>query len=293
MGHWQRAILLVAAFALGAAGPLLYVTQVVPHWMQGAAVERVVDIETRPGQKVRALIIAPAAATASVVLLAGGHGNLNLGADGSIGWGANNQLVRTRQDYAARGLAVIVPDVASDFKAGAAAVNEYRWSASHARDLAAVTAFAARLASPVYLVGTSMAAISVANMASRPELKPQPAAFVITSGMLMDAGSGHPSVERNVPDLWRIHAPMLALFHRDDACRLSPPASGEAFRSLVSGARVYEVNVLSGGPPAQSEPCEERSAHGFLGVDREVVETVTTWLRRQSELHRTKDPGSR
>src|SRR5687767_1645846 len=45
----------------------------------------------------------------SLVLLAGGDGNIGVGPKGTIARGGN-QLVRTRAAYAARGFAVLVPD---------------------------------------------------------------------------------------------------------------------------------------------------------------------------------------
>ncbi len=56
--------------------------------------EEVVEVPTRPGQVVRALLIAPPSAKGAVILLAGGHGNLRLSRDGAIGWGRRNLLVR-------------------------------------------------------------------------------------------------------------------------------------------------------------------------------------------------------
>lgn len=281
MGYSRRAIVLGGAFLVGLGAPILFVTQVFPHWMRAPAREYVVDVPTRPGAAVRALVVRPDIPSGSVILLAGGHGNLDLGRDGRIGWGARNQVVRTRHEYAARGLVAIVPDVATDFKAGSGTAAEYRWSESHARDLAVLTAYAAELAKPVYVVGTSRAALSVAALASRAELQPQPDAVVITSGMLMDTGGAQPSVQRNVANLERMRGPMLLVFHKDDRCPFTPPASAEAFRALARGARTFDIKLLSGGAAAQSDPCEALSAHGFIGLDREVVDTVVTWLERQ------------
>jgi hypothetical protein len=71
----------------------------------------VVEINTR-AQQARALLLQPEKARASVILLGGGHGNLALGKGGAIGWGADNQLVRTRSAYAKAQFATLVPDIA-------------------------------------------------------------------------------------------------------------------------------------------------------------------------------------
>jgi dienelactone hydrolase len=272
----------VAALA-GVAMTALFVSQGAAHCVRRVTTERAVDLPTRPGHHVRALVIGTERAAGSVILLAGGHGNLDLDSDGCIGWGRNNQLVRTRHAYAARGLVAIVPDVADDFKVGSGATYAYRWSAAHAQDLAALVAFAAQIARPVYLIGTSRAALSVANLASRPDLRPQPDAVVITSGMLIDVDGMRPSVQRNVPHLDEMRAPMLVLYHKHDLCRYTPASSAEAFRRLASGVSRFDIKLLSGGTLATSGLCKGLSAHGFRGLDRQVVDTIVSWLGNVAE----------
>lgn len=131
------------------------------------AAETAVDVPTRPGVSVRVLVDKPAGPPAgAVVLIAGGHGNLALGPDGSIGWGRGNQVVRSRAAYVKAGFVTLVPDVAPDLKDGAAVKPGYGWSRPHADDLGALVAYARGLAQPVHLVGTSRGALSVAAAAA-------------------------------------------------------------------------------------------------------------------------------
>ena len=58
----------------------------------------------------RAVLIKPDAPRASVILMPGGDGAINAGDGGDIHSLNFNQLVRTRNAYAARGLAVLVVD---------------------------------------------------------------------------------------------------------------------------------------------------------------------------------------
>jgi hypothetical protein len=46
--------------------------------------QKVVDVPTRPGVTERLLVLSPPAPKAAVVLLAGGHGGLQLSTDGSM-----------------------------------------------------------------------------------------------------------------------------------------------------------------------------------------------------------------
>jgi hypothetical protein len=243
-----------------------------------AGAEEVVEIATRD-QRARALLLKPARPNGSVILLAGGHGNLALGKDGRIGWGAGNQLVRTRADYPKAGFATLVPDIAPDLKQGSGGVPRYRWSHAYARDIGAYVAHMRAISAPVTLIGTSRAALSVAQAAA--QLlggAERPDAIVITSGMLMHVDDRQPSVERTVSDLARIRQPVLLVFHDRDGCPYTPAASAARAKRLMTGAQKVDIVVLTGGS-ARGDPCEAYSHHGFAGQDQDVVKTVTTWLR--------------
>ena len=242
--------------------------------------ETVVEIPARNGQTVRALLLKPSAPVGSVILLAGGHGNLSLGKDGKIGWGAGNQLVRTRAGYAKAGFVTLVPDIARDLKQGkGGVVPRYRWSEAYATDIGFFVLYLRKVAQPVYLVGTSRAALSVANAAARLQGTRSPDAIVITSGMLMDTGTPAPSVQRNVGRLQRIKQPTLIAFHAQDQCQWTRPSSGAQFKRLLTGAKKVDVMILKGGTAGSGPACEANSPHGFVGMDGEVVRVVTTWLK--------------
>ncbi|HXF53823.1 MAG TPA: hypothetical protein VNK52_06840 [Hyphomicrobiaceae bacterium] len=241
-----------------------------------AQTESVAEITTR-GQSLRFLLIKPEKAVGSVILLAGGHGILDLDAKGKIGWGAGNQLVRTRGQYARAGFVTATPDVASDLKRGGG-VPGLRWSSEHAADIGNLVKHLRALASPVYLIGTSRAALSVANAAARLSGDAAPDAIVITSGMLVHINDKQPSAERQVGRLERIRQPTLLLYHEKDACPYTPASSAERFRKLLTGAKQVDIKLLRGGS-ASGEPCEARHYHGFEGIDGEVVRTVSGWLK--------------
>src|SRR5262245_53633001 len=57
-----------------------------------------------------AVLLRPSAPRASVILMAGGDGYIAVGPGGTIGKLNGNQLVRTRNAYLARGLAVLLVD---------------------------------------------------------------------------------------------------------------------------------------------------------------------------------------
>ena len=245
-----------------------------------AQTNKVVDLPTRPGQSMRLLLLTPPdKPQGSVILLAGGHGNLRLGKDGSIGWGAGNQLVRTRAAYATAGFLTAVPDIAPDLKQGTGGVPRYRWSEAYARDIGALVKHLRGLAAPVYLVGTSRAALSVAKAGVQLSGEEKPDAIVITSGMLMHVDNTQPSAERNVGRLERITQSTLLVNHSKDGCRYSAASSAGKFKALLTKAAKVDVKILSGGTATGSDPCEADTHHGFQGQDGEVVGVVSDWLK--------------
>lgn len=243
--------------------------------------EHVSEIPIRDGQRLRVLVSEPAAPIGSIILLAGGHGNISITEDGRIGWGAGNQLVRTRAQYAKAGFVTAVPDIAPDLKEGRGVKQGYRWSEAHARDLGALVKHLRTIASPVYVVGTSRAALSVANAAVRLSGEERPDAIVITSGMLMHAVDGQPSVERNIGGLHRIRQPTLIIYHEDDACPYTLPASAEMAKKLLTTAEKVDIILVKGGEVGSGDACEAQSPHGFVGQDQRIVEAVTSWLKAQ------------
>lgn len=80
----------------------------------GQVVDRAVDIPTRPGVTQRFLVLQAPDPKATVVLFPGGHGGLQLFSNGSMKWGENNFLVRTRRMFFDQGLTVVVIDAPSD-----------------------------------------------------------------------------------------------------------------------------------------------------------------------------------
>ncbi|HEX5779413.1 MAG TPA: hypothetical protein VFY21_11285 [Xanthobacteraceae bacterium] len=243
-----------------------------------AQTEKVVEIPSR-GTKVRALLSVPPNPVASVVLLAGGHGVLAISPNGKLGWGAGNQLVRTRAAYAKAGFATIVPDAAPDMGTPKAPKNGFRWSAEHGRDIGAVVAYMRTIKQPVALVGTSRAAVATGAMLAHVAGSGRPDMVVLTAPMLMTHGN-QPSFQQamgNNPA--KAQLPFLVIGHGKDTCAYTLPASIDAFRKWHGGK--LEV-VLLDGPEGRGDPCEAQAAHGFAGIDGVVVVTVSDWIKARA-----------
>jgi hypothetical protein len=192
----------------------------------------------------RAVLIKPAAPRASVILLPGGDGAIRAGEHGDIHGLQGNQLVRTRNAYAARGLAVLVADYNTDLKA-------------------AVDTMAA-IKRPVTMIATSKGTLRAAEGIARGA---RPDALVLTSGFLSPASGGPVNVMSILGSPSALPR-TLVIHHRDDVCKFTLPAGVEPFIKW-SGGRA-RASWLSGGT-AEGDPCEAFGHHGFNGLDSQVV----------------------
>ncbi|UFZ06399.1 alpha/beta hydrolase [Bradyrhizobium ontarionense] len=192
----------------------------------------------------RAALIRPAAVRASVILLPGGDGAINVGDHGDIHGLLGNQLVRTRNAYAARGLAVLVADYGTDLKA---AVD-----------------YMAAIKRPVTVIATSRGTLRAAEGIARGA---RPDALVLTSGFLSQE-SGSSSNAMSILGSPSALPRTLVIHHTADACRFTLPAGVAPFIRWSGGKA--RVKWLSGGAE-QGDACEARGHHGFNGLDGQVV----------------------
>jgi hypothetical protein len=213
--------------------------------------------ETVTAGGAQAVLIKPSgAAKGSIILMAGGNGQLNIGPGGAIGSLKGNQVVRTRHAYAERGFAVLVPD---------ANVN-----------LAAAVKYMAGIAKPVTVVGTSRGTQRAAEgiaAGARPD------ALVLTSGFLSpQSGEG---VNRHVIKLVGgspgVLPRTLVIHHRHDGCRYTLPSGVQPFLDWAKGKAT--VIWLDGGAN-NGDPCQAGGHHGFAGLDSQVVSAVAKFAAK-------------
>jgi len=192
----------------------------------------------------RAVLIKPKAPHASVILMPGGDGAIRAGDQGDIHGVVNNQLVRTRHAYAARGLAVLVLDAGGD--------------------LTSAVQYMAAIKRPVTVIATSRGTVRAAEGLARGA---RPDALVLTSGMLSAESGGN----YNVMSILGSPASLprtLIIHHREDGCKVTLPAGVEPFIKWSAGrARVIWVS----GGVSEGNPCQAMAHHGFNGIDGQIV----------------------
>jgi len=243
--------------------------------------QSVIDLPTRPGVTVRYLALAPAQPKAAVLLFTGGAGVANIPDDPGAGYARRgNFLVRSREYFRAQGLFVGVIDVPSDHREGYGA---FRATADHAEDIAAVIADMRRRAPgvPVWVIGTSKGTISAADAAVRLPRGKGADGLVLTSTITRPAGrNSGPGGQQTVFDfdLDSVTIPTLIVGHRADACFVTPFADAEQLRGKFAKAPRTGLLAFSGGSPPESADCEALAAHGYFGIEREVVDAIADWI---------------
>lgn len=235
--------------------------------------QQVVDIGTRPGITQRMLVLAPAQPKAAVILLAGGHGGLQLGADGTPGWGQGNFLVRARQLFADQGFFVVVPDAPSD-RQSPPYLSGFRQQPEHAADIAETIAWTRRQAAvPVWLVGTSRGTQSAAYAATTLSTPAGPDGLVLSSTILTDNKS------RPVPamPLGALAMPVLVVHHEQDGCKLCAYSDMPRLMDALPPAPRTQLLTFRGGIN-RGDPCNAQAYHGYNGLDAEVVAQTAKWI---------------
>ncbi len=232
--------------------------------------QRVVDIPARPGVTQRFLLIAPESPKAAVILFAGGHGGLRINDGGGFGWGSGNFLVRSRQLFVDRGLAVAVVDTPSDRPN----LSGFRETAEHAADIKAVIGWLREnIKVPVWLVGTSRGTQSAAAVATQIEDGSGPDGIVLTATILADRRS------TAVPEM-RLEAlkiPVLVVHHEEDGCRYCLFRDVPRLMEKLAPVRRKALITFRGGNNI-GDPCEARAYHGFNGLETGVVGKITDWI---------------
>jgi hypothetical protein len=242
--------------------------------MTSPVAEEVRTIPARPGVTESFLLLRPEGPpAASVIIFAGGDGNLALTPSG-LRLLQGNFLVRTRERWVREGFQVAILDSPSDHPRG---LWNFRTTKEHAADVKQAIAALRDLAPvPVWVVGTSMGTLSAANAAARIG-DGGPDGVVLTSSVTVTSKMSYESVMH--AGLEDIRVPVLVVHHKDDTCQASPYSGAESIMKALKRAPAKELMTFEGGSPPISAPCEAKAPHGYLGIEPKVVSAISAWIR--------------
>jgi len=253
---------------------------------QGSPQDEYVALPTRPGVILPVALVVPQAPTASVILLAGNNGVLDMENSGgrAVIHKAGNFLVRTRALYVARGIATAVPEPPSDQTYGM--TPGFRFSDAQVDDLRALVKYMReRTGTRPWLVGTSMGTLSAAWAAAH--LDGNIGGLVLTSSVTHTAkrwGNAF-RTSRGVLDagLKNVTVPTLVVAHHADNCSVTPPEDANRILELLERSPHKELLFFEGGLPSQSDACQAKSAHGYFGIEERVVDAIAGFILKQNE----------
>jgi hypothetical protein len=239
-----------------------------------------VKLTLRPGVELRVAIEGAGRAAAYALIFAGGHGKIMLDEAGQPRGLRGNFLIRARHHLAARGIGLVLVDAPSDYQ-GPDGLWPYRLNVMHAGDIGQVVNFVrTRYGRPVWLVGTSAGTLSVAVGTAHLSHANRPDGVVYTSSITRPPRR-YPITVFNM-HLGHYTGAALVVSHQDDGCAFTPAADAPRLLAALAGARPKKLLTFTGGSPPQSEPCEARAQHGFLGIEAQVMNAIADFILRPS-----------
>ena len=230
----------------------------------------VVRVSGRNGATQQFLAIRPENIKASLVLFAGGTGDIGLSQSGSFRRGGNF-LVKTRNKFAQQDMLVAVVDTPSD----RSSLDHFRTSKAHAIDIRSVINWLRKTADvPVWLVGTSRGTIPAAGVAGQLTTG-GPDGIVLTSTVF------GPSKRGTIygANLKAIKVPILVVHHQNDSCSVTAYSGTTRFMKSILGASKSELIPIRGGIGNMGNSCGPKGHHGYLGQENMVVKLIADWIK--------------
>lgn len=208
-------------------------------------------------------------AKATVFLFPGGGGGFGKVEEGKPT--SNNFLVRSALYFTANGFNVAIfgrPSDSEDLDY-ADRIND-----THMADVRKVLDFVkTQSAAPVWIVGTSRSTISAT--ATAVHALGDIAGLVLTSSVVNYKKPG--AVPKQ--DLAAIKVPVLMLHHSKDACiHCRPDEVPGAFKGFRN-APVKKLIFVDGGANPTGDASAGLHHHGFIGMEREAVDTIAGWIK--------------
>ena len=236
-----------------------------------ARAEEIVTVSGRKGETQSYLLMHNAPPPKAVaVIFPGGEGLMRLHAEAGapkFSMGANF-LIRTRGMFRDNETAVAIVDSPSD-QQRTGMDDGFRTGRAHAEDIAAVVKdLRSRFpGAKIFLVGTSRGTLSAAYVGRA--LGDAVDGVVLTSSVFY---GGRRGIGLSGFGFSSIKAPVLFVHHVHDRCPACPYGDAESL------SRTFALISVSGGKPAESDPCEPFAAHGYFGVEEPTVKAIKNWM---------------
>lgn len=230
-----------------------------------------IKVPTRPGVKTTLFWEAADGAHATVLLFPGGGGGFGAVEEGRALGG--NFLVRSAPYFLSNGFNVAIFGRPND-------MDDIGWTertgSDHLADMRAVLDYVKQKSpAPIWIVGTSRGTVSATAMAIQVQ-DSAIAGLVLTSSVVRFETPG--SVVRQ--DLSAIRLPVLIYHHAKDGCKHCRPHEASAIVHGLRNAPVKKLMLVDGGANPTGDVCAGQHWHGFIGMERQAIDTITSWMRK-------------
>jgi len=181
-----------------------------------------------------------------------------------------NFLVRSRRHWLDGETLVVVVDAPSD--QWATFTQQFRETPRYGADVAALLGEVARRY-PVEewtFVGTSEGSLSAFHAA---RMNPQLARRAILTSSLFQPTRNGPGLSWVSWD--KLSSRLLWVHHESDPCRYTEYRDARRYAERSKSPLV----TVRGGGPGRGDACEAFTAHGFVGVERETVLAMRSWVK--------------
>ncbi len=228
-------------------------------------------IEARPGGSFGVYVFPAENAKATVLMFEGAGGVFERGGPGFVG--------ESFEYFVKNGLNVMVmtpPNDAQQFSGGMP--PKFREQRAHTHDIGAVLdRVAPKFGVPVWLLGISMGSKSLATFA---EHRPDQADGYVFMSSTMRPPAGYKAVTDH--DLSRVRGAVMAVAHKDDGCRGTPPEKAKDIVTAAVNARKSKVLLMSGGTDSGQNDCGINTYHVFSGIEDEVAREISRFIIQNS-----------
>lgn len=144
----------------------------------------------------------------------------------------------------------------------------------HGQDVLALSDHAATLGKPVWLMGTSMGAISALNAVFVRE-EPKVSGIVISSAVA-EASSVRGAL--TFP-LEKIRLPAYISGHEKDECRHTPPETTREIAKRLTSSKNVVLKMTQSGANPTGNPCGPTHWHGYINAEAEVVTQMAEFIK--------------
>lgn len=205
----------------------------------------------------------------ALILFPGGNGagSFKMTESGVItGW---NFLVRSAENFTQNGLSIFCAAPPSDHSTGMS--TGFRESKEHAQDIAVLISSIVQMGyKRIFLVGNSRGTLSATFLGTN--LKDSH-----LKGIILTSTLEYDNFISWLP-IGQIQLPLLMLHHSNDLCRVSSFEEARLTRLSLGAITKVDFIEVTGGAYPRSAPCDNLSAHGFFGKEKEVVKAITDWI---------------